>query len=103
MVKQTGRNTNRTDTTIVTTVTLNSSTATTLSVAKSDRTYWKLQNLDNVKTIIKWQAASIDNDKEGDIVVGKFAWWQLDEVSMRTQEISAILESGSGDVIITED
>lgn len=97
-----GRNSNQnSDAVISADIALNSSTSTTLIVANDERISVEIQNLGDDLVRIKLQAASIDDDVKGFVLrLGESYWPAAD--NMFVGEISAISESGTPSVTVTE-
>ena len=107
MTLLTGSNRNTNDTaTIISGVTLNATTSTVIAVANPDRMYFYVDNNFSDKAcFIKLQAASIDNDKKGIFLNEKEKGdtrWEMSPDNIYTGEISAIADSGSPTVFVTE-
>lgn len=113
MAKKIGRTISTTDESVTTTVTINSTTATLLLAANPERMYARI-SLDSgnskVEAFIREYAAATDNTKRGELMVRdtgsnhtlyKPTWFTLTD-NVYTGEISAIAESGSFDLHITE-
>ena len=94
------RNTNATAN-MPTAVSLNSSTSTTLIAANAKRIFFGVSNDSPLKVWIKFQAASVDNDKKG-ILLQSNAYWEMPIENTYTGEISAINDAGASDVNVTE-
>ena len=101
MAKSIGKNRNETNEAIMGLgITLNTSTSTKIIDANDDRLYPSISNNGPGKVHIKLQAASIDNDKKGEIVQSGQTWWLPENIY--TGEISAIAITGSPVVFPTE-
>lgn len=101
-----GRNVNCKDTATITSVTLNATTSTTILAANDKRIAFHVNNDDSSVTVwIKLQAASVDNDKKG-IFLNKKALvnsqWEMTPDNIYVGEISAIADTGTPTVYITE-
>ena len=101
------RNRNTNDTaTVASGVTLNATTSTVIAVANPDRMYFYADNNFSDKAcFIKLQAASVDNDKKGIFLNEKEKGdtrWKMSPDNIYTGEISAIADSGSPTVFVTE-
>lgn len=107
-----GRNVNRNDEATVTTYTL-STTATTISAANGQRIYFSVclaegSTDDNVA--IRLYPAATDNTFKGEILVRRTAQndalyrpsWTMMSDNIYTGEISAVCESGTVNVYVTE-
>ena len=101
MVKRIGRNANTTDESFISApISVGSSVSTTLIAANEQRMYLAISVLD--KDIwLKFQAASVDNNKRG-IFVGRNQMYELLPDNMYTGEISAICDVGTATIYITE-
>ncbi len=93
-------------------ISLNSTTSTTVAVANFDRTYFTI-NIDGSSStclFVKLQAASVDNDKKGIVLVrdldedGSYfrLFWEMPPDNIYTGEICAIATSGTPVVYVTE-
>ena len=87
-------------------ITLNATTSTKIADANTRRIFFHVNNNTASDAIwIKLQAASVDNDKKGiylqkkDLPDGR---WQMPPDNIYTGEISAIADSGTPDVFVTE-
>ena len=92
---------------------LNSTTATKIADANTDRRFFHATingSSSEVSVFIKLQAASVDNSKEG-IWIGRELdedgsygniCWEMPRDAIYTGEISAIAVSGSPDIYVTE-
>lgn len=104
MTKTVGRNTNVNDTAILSdAIALNASTSVTLSAGGTvlPRVFFAVSNNTNKEVWIKLQAASVDDDKKG-IFLPRNSYWEMIADSLYTGEISAIANSGTPDVYVTE-
>lgn len=108
MTNKIGRTRNFNDTAIVSSaISLNDTTSTTLSVAKSNRIFWAISIPHalgpglSVEIWLKLQSASTDNDKKG-INLSSGDYWEMPMDNTYTGEISAITTSGTEDVFITK-
>lgn len=108
MANKIGRNVNFNETaTLSSAISLNDTTSTTLSTAKSNRIFWAISIPPatgpglSVQVWLKLQSASTDNDKKG-INLSSGDYWEMVTDSIYTGEISAIVESGTEDVFIIE-
>lgn len=113
MTLLTGRTRNTNDTASHSQVALNSSTATKIADANPDRIFFHVSingNTSNESIFIKLQAASVDNEKCG-IWIGRYLdedgsyfkeFWEMPPDNIYTGEISAIMNSGTHTVHITE-
>lgn len=108
-----GRNTNINDTATVTSYTLNSATATTISIPNSKRIYLSVC-LENGSTdedvAIRLYPAATDGLKKGEWLVRRNSGndanyrpsWTMTPDNIYTGEISAITDSGTAIVHVTE-
>lgn len=102
MTKTVGRNTNRNDTaTLSSAIALNASTSTTVSVADDTRINFTISNNSSQDVWLKFQAASVDNDKKG-IFLFKRTIYEMPTDNIYTGEISAIAENGTPNVFVTD-
>jgi len=102
MAKTIGRNTNTTDVaTLSSAIALNSTTSVKVADALPDRINFTISNPENKDVWLKFQAASVDNDKKG-IFVPKNAFYEMPTDNIYTGEISAIAVSGTPSVYVTE-
>lgn len=113
MAVQIGRNRNTNDEATVTTVTLNSVTATTVAASNVDRISF-LASLDagitNVDVFIRYYPAATDNNQAGYLIARRtanndaffFPNHEMPVDNIYTGEISAITASGTVDIHITE-
>jgi len=110
MTMHRGRNFNTNDVAAVTSVDLNSTTATKIADVNADRlTFHVNSNDENNAVWIKLQAASVDNDKKGIFLARNIAaagpgrsLYDMPTDNVYTGEISAISEAGTPTVYITE-
>ena len=103
MARLAGRNINNNDVAVLTSVTLNSSTSTKVSDACSNgcRFSYTVENPSGQDVWIKFQAASVDNDKKGYFLAKRsFRTMVVDNVYRG--EVSAIAVSGTPTIFITE-
>ena len=105
--KTIGRNVNESDiATVAAGVTLNAVTSTTIAVANGVRIFFEVDNNFSDKAVwIKLQAASVDNDKKGFFLNEKekgATKWRMPTDNIYVGEISAIADSGSPVVYVTE-
>lgn len=101
------RNKNTNDTAAMSdAITLNSTTTTTIAAANPDRNYILIHNNSAATACwIKLQAASVDDDKKGifiDKSVPVPSEWEMPVDNIYIGEISAISDSGSVDIFVTE-
>jgi hypothetical protein len=108
-----GRNQNTNDIAVVTTYTVNSTTATTISAVNLDRISFEV-HLDpdstDVEVLVRLYPAADDNLKRGNALVrdtfGAYSLfkpdWRMQSDNMYTGEISAISVSGNVDIHVTE-
>ncbi len=101
MTNKIGRTRNWNDSVSTTVVALNSTTATKIADTNNSRISFKVNNNDNQLVYIKYQAASVDDDKEGDELPAKSSI-KMDVDNIYRGEISAIANSGTPDVTILE-
>ena len=101
-----GRTRNSNDTATKATIVLNSSTSTTIQAANTSRIFWSVNNTSNKAVWIKFQAASIDDDQDGQIYLpgsGSLkSAYILEPDEKYTGEISAIAVSGTPSVTVGE-
>ncbi len=107
MVIRIDRNRNTNDAaTVAMPITVNATTSTTIAVANDERIYVEINNNSATKEIwIKLQAASVDNDKKGIFLNKKGsppASWEMPTDNIYSGEISAMADSGTSTVYITE-
>ena len=107
MVQLIAGNINTNDTaTVGNGVTLNATTSTVIATANPNRIYFYVDNNFSDKAcFIKLQAASVDNDKKGIFLNEKEKGdtrWEMPPDNIYTGEISAIADSGSPTVFVTE-
>ena len=107
MTKKIGRNKNWNDSSVITKVTINATTATKLLDAKSDRMSVTISADNDIypeqfqKVWVREKSASVDNTKEGDLLFpGGSMTMKVDNVY--TGEVSAISEKRDIDLFITE-
>lgn len=102
MSKTIGRNTNvNNEATISDAITLNSTTSTVISVANSTRINFTVSNNSSQDVWLKFQPASGDDVKKG-IFLFKRTIYEMPTDNIYTGEISAIAESGTPDVFVSE-
>lgn len=83
-------------------IALNASTSTTVAAANTERLFIAIFNSSTSEDIwIKLQAASVDNDAKG-IFVGGEGLYVITSPYLYTGEISAISDSGTPSVYVTE-
>lgn len=91
---------------VLTRITLNSTTSTTLSTEKigpdkrPTRIAFEVTNIGNQRVWIKKQAASVDNDKKGRPLERNGTYWMSRNIYKG--EISAIAENGNPEVAFDE-
>ncbi len=106
MVRKIGRSRNFNDTATKATIVLNSTTSTIIQAANSDRIFFSVNNISNKGVWIKFQAASVDNDQDGQIFLpgsGSLKSAYIMEPDEKyTGEISAIAVSGTPSVVVGE-
>ena len=100
-MKKIGRNSNKYDSTVTGSVTLNATTSTTVLIANSDRMGYSISNTSSKDVWIKEQAASVDNLKEGEIVWAR-STASSEPDQMYHGEVSAIAVSGTPTIYIKE-
>lgn len=103
----TGRNKNTNNIAVVSAgISLNSATSTVILAANPNRMSFDVNNnFSNQAAWIKLQAATTDNDKKGIFLNKKNAGvssWQMVPDNIYTGEISAIADSGSPTIYVTE-
>jgi len=106
MSKMIGRNQNTSDAAVITTAVIDAITTTTILAANPKRIAFYVTNNNATDPVwIKLQAASVDNDKKG-IILGKKAeppkHWDMPSDNIYTGEISAIADSGTPTIYVTE-
>lgn len=106
MAKTIGRNINFNDTaTLSSAIALNSTTSTKIGdsvvLPSQLRIFFSVSNNSNKDIWIKMQADSVDNDKKG-IFVPRNGYWEIPMDNVYHGEISAIADSGSPSIYITE-
>lgn len=102
MVKTIGRNTNRNDTAVLSSaIALNATTSTTIASADSSRIFASVSNEGPQTVWIKLQAASVDNDKKG-IRLPREGTWEMPMDNIYTGEISAIADTGTPNIFVTD-
>lgn len=106
MAKKIGRSTNTNDTSNVVSITLNSSTAVTLSAANAERVFFRADNNNATKAYwVRLYPAATDNTKHGIYVSSKTGhnpWWEMLADNPYTGEISAIADTDSPTAYVTE-
>lgn len=102
MTKSIGRNRNTNDeSTLSDAIALNDTTSVKIADANPDRTFFNISNTTGKQVWLKYQAASVDNDKKG-IAVWARTGRDMTPDNWYTGEISAIADSGTPDVNVTE-
>ncbi len=109
MTKLIGRTVNRNDEADSDSIALNATTATKIADADPERIFFHVSidgSGNNTSVFIKLQAAGVDNDKEG-IWIGSMGQyfktcWEMQPDNMYTGEISAIMQSGTHTIIVTQ-
>jgi len=102
MAKTVGRNTNRNDTATITAgIVMNNSTSVTIQSATSDRMGLTIFNEGAGSVWIKFQAATVDNDKKG-ILIRRNSIYEMPTDNMYTGEVSGIADAANGTVFPTE-
>jgi len=103
MAKNIGRNSNVNDTAVLSSgITLNATTSTTILAADITRIKVIVHNDGNNDVWIKFQAASVDNDKKGFIITRRTTRDIMDGNDIYTGEISAIAVTDSPTVYVTD-
>lgn len=82
-------------------ITLNATTAIKVADANADRLTFTFSNPSSKQVWLKFQAASIDNNKTGIVVFARTVY-EMPVDNTYIGEISAISESGSPDVYVIE-
>ena len=103
MTNKLGRNINTNDAAVLSSIALNDTTSTKIADAKISppRLVFTVTN-NSVKDIwLKLQAAATDNDKKG-IFMPKGSYWEMPTDNIYSGEISAIADSGTPTVHVTE-
>lgn len=102
MVKTIGRTINVNDiATLSQGITLNSSTSTKVADSNTDRINFTFSNPGNNQVWLKFQAASVDDDKKG-IAILRGGFYEMPTDNIYTGEVSAIAETGVPTVYNTE-
>ena len=100
--KTLGRNRSITDTALISSaIALNSSTSTTVASLFLSRMNFTFSNSSNKDLWLKYQAASVDNDKKG-IWVPRNSVFEMTADNYYTGEISAIAVTGTPNINVTE-
>lgn len=106
--KTIGRNSNINDGTVVSTpvtlssaITLNSTTSVKIADALDDRIIFIFSNPSGNQVWLKFQPTATDNDKKGIVVFGRSVY-EMPIDNIYTGEISAIAQTGTPDVYVTE-
>jgi len=94
------RNTNN-EASLSSAIALNSTTTTTVQVANERRIFFAYSNPDNKDVWLKFQEASLDDDKKG-LFIPKNGYWEMPMDSIYIGEISAIAVSGTPNAYPTE-
>lgn len=113
MARMIGRNANTNDVATVTSYTLNSSTATTISIPNDKRIYWSVcldYGVTDEDVAIRLYPAATDNLVKGEILTRRTASndalfrpsWEMKADNIYLGEISAITASGIMVVHVTE-
>ena len=106
MVRSVGRNANKNDTAEVVTVALNSTTATVVSAANTDRLFFHVNNNSaNFGFWVRLYPAATDNIKQGVYLSAKTGTpvsWEMALDNVYTGEISAIAATDSPVAYVTE-
>lgn len=102
MAKNIGRNTNTADVAALSAaIALDSSTSVKVADANSTRINFSISNDATANVWLKFQAASVDNDKKG-IFLPCGGFYEMPTDNIYTGEISAIADSGTPAVNVTE-
>lgn len=102
MVANVGQNTNTNDVASLTSgISVNNSTSTTLLTTTADTIRVVISNEGNQDTFIKFQAASVDNDKKGFILHKGVTTDVLTAPNMYVGELSAINATGNTTIYVT--
>ena len=87
-------------------VELNNSTIVTIAAANDQRIFFHVNNNSSLQAAwIKLQAASVDDDKKGIILLKRLepnGRWEMPSENIYTGEISAIADNGTPTVYVTE-
>lgn len=113
MTAQVGRNRNTNDTTTVTTYTINSATATTISAANEKRTHFRVDlspGTNDRNVAVREYPASTDNVFHGNVLTRRTgsndalfnSFFEMPEASIYTGEVSAITDGGTTDIYVSE-
>lgn len=113
MAKNTGRSKNTSDEATVTSYTLNSVTATTISLPNENRISWSVcldYGVTDEDVAIRLMPAATDNQFKGEVLTRRTASndalfrpsWAMDSDNIYTGEISAIVAGGIMIVHVTE-
>ena len=101
MVHVIGRNFNQnSDATLSDAITANSSTSVTAQAANDGRFFFAISVPDERGVWLKFQAASVDDDKKG-IFVPAHSYWEMTTDNIYTGEISVIVDTGDDVSIYT--
>ena len=96
------RNSNTNDeSTLSGAIALNTSTSTTVVSANTDRINVTISNPSQNLVWIKFQASGVDNDKKGITLFGRSVF-EMTPDNLYTGEISAIADTGTPDIYVTE-
>ena len=102
MVFKTGSNNNTNDTAdLSSAISTNASTSVVLSASNTLRMFWSMTNNSDADVWIKFQAASVDDDKKG-ILVPSCGYYELPSLVTYMGEISGIADDVAGDVHVVE-
>ena len=101
MTHFTGRTRNTNTGAVLTSVVLNATTSTLISAVNEERQMITIINDSSQDVWIKFQAASVDNDKKG-IMLWKRSTYEMPVDNVYLGEISAISVSGTPEIFITE-
>jgi len=98
-----GKNRNINDAATIAVYTLNATTSTIIKTAGESFIYFQVTNISNRDVYIKLQAASVDNDAKGILILSGGGSWEMQMDNIYTGEISAITAAGNGkDVHVTQ-
>lgn len=102
MTKKIGRNINTNDTaTLSSAISLNATTSTIVISANARRIGLTISNESSKQIWLKFQTAATDDDKKGIVLFARSIYEMIPD-NIYTGEISAIAESGTPEIFITE-
>jgi len=102
MARTVGQNINTNDSAELSdAIALNASTSTTIQAPSKTRVFWSVSNPESFAIWVKFQAASIDNDKKGIYISGN-GYWEMPPGDKYTGEISAIADTDTPEVNTTQ-